>query len=231
MKRLLLILLFVSSAYAGRTIDSVGPMMDQVRQITMLESTTLLPDSTLRGCCLRALKWTSTDIGGVERQYRFLTVAGQAFYAIPDSTTEVVFVTMRTQEGLTKSLKAWYPQFFEDLGVIEGDPFSPTENDIPLAYNYWSDSLQLLPAPVREDTVIIKIYVEHKTMVNSAAADTMRIGFMSDAYAQAALYYACFEALVSVKNFNEANVFMGYYDKKKADLRTIFTRKFDILKQ
>ena len=234
MKKLLLVLLvllFISSAYAGRTIDSVGPMMDQVRQLTMLESTTFLPDSTLRGCCLRALKWTSIDIGGVERQYRFLTVSGTAFYAIPDSITEVVFVTLRTQEGVTKSLKAWYPQFFEDLGVIEGDPYSSTENDIPLVYNYWSDSLQLMPAPVREDTVILKVYVEHKTMLNSSTADTMRIGFSSDAYTQAALYYAGFEALVATDNLDKAAIFIQFYDKKKADLKAVFTRKFDILKQ
>jgi len=232
MIRIIISLLLLFSVAGANTIDSVGPMMDEVRQLTSLESTTLLPDSTLRACCMRALVWVSTEIGGVEVQHRIMTVEEQAFYALPDSMTQIVFLTMRTQNGVTKSLKAWYPQYLEETGITEGDPFSTSEDDLPYGYNHWADSLQLMPAPVTAgDTIILKIYVEHKTMANDSTADTMRLSFTGDVYSQAALYYACSEALRTVKLYDESKDFMAEYDKRKKSLQDVFTRRFDIPKQ
>jgi hypothetical protein len=228
MKLKILILLVLCASLQAQTMDSVGQMMSEARQLIGVESTTLLPDTTLRGCVLRSLVWTSTDIGGVESQYRFVTVALQAFYAIPDSTTEVLGATVRTEGGQTRSLKAWYPQFFEDLDIGDPDEWTASSDNIPFAYHYWDDTLQLLPHAVRDnDTIILFTYVEHKTLTNESDTDSMAISFSGSGYTQAALYYACAEAAMSIGRGQLSQTFMAGYEKKKAELFRVYNRRFD----
>lgn len=225
---LIAVLLLVPRLYAGVTVDDRTEAKSAVRQVTGLESTTLLPDSTLEDIVNRSVVWTSTDIGGVEANVRFVTVAGQAFYAIPDTVTEVLFATMRTEAGATRSIKAWYPQFFEDLNMGDPNTMQPSEMDIPYAYQVWDDSVQLMNAPVRDaDTVILKVYIEHPI----DTSDTTNFRFSSDAYTQAALDYACAEALRTVQRYEEAALWDARYEKKKADLFRVFTRRFDVMKR
>jgi hypothetical protein len=230
MKTLTLLVCFVlmvTCAYAGAPVSTLGKMADEVRILTGLESTSLLPDSSLNQFCAEALVWTSTDIGGVEFQFRFVTVAEQAYYAIPDTITEVLYASFRTQEGGTRSIKAWYPQFFEDLQIGDLNNLNPSENDLPYAYHYWSDTVQLLPAPARaDDTVTIAGYVEHRLVTD----DSMTIN-MTPAFTEAAVYYAASKALFSVKQSDRSNACLTIYAVLKQSLSDRFTRRFDVMKR
>ncbi len=218
------VLLCGGTASAGIVVDSIGSMKAEIRYMTHITSTSLLPDSTLHSFCDRALLWTSVDVGGVELQYKFTLTAEQAFYAIPDSITEVLFATY-ISGNVTKSIKAWYPQFFEDQFTLsEIDVTASSEDDIPVAYNYWADTIQLIPAPQKADSVYLKCFVEHSDL-----ADTGSI-LLKPAYTEAAVLYACHLAFISVAQFEEAALFLTLYEKKKASLRERYTRKFDLFK-
>lgn len=217
-------LLCGGTAFAGIVIDTVGGLNEQVRQEVSIEDLSMLPESTLTLFSKRAILWTSVDVGGVELQHHFTLVAGQAFYAIPDSITEVLHASYLSG-NITKSIKAWYPQFAEDAFDVTGISTDATDEDqIPVVYNYWADTIQLIPAPQQGDSVYLKCFVEHP---DAAVGDSI---CLKPAYTEAAIDYACYLALRSVKMYEDAAIFKAAYDEKKAALRERYTRKFDLFK-
>jgi len=227
MKRIILALMLVFFIATVAWVDSSLTLFDDfavmVRHKTHLENKSTLPDSVLWDLCSEAIIWTSVDIGGCEHTYKINTVANQNFYQIPDSITSINRVTMLTGDGETKSLKQWYPEYFDYFSL---PTLSSSEADqSPIAYDYWADTLQMMPTPVRVDTVYIKAFTEHIPTDTAAATDDISL---RPGYAMAALDYACYEALKTVGQFESANQWFGAYEKKKADLTARYMRRMDV---
>lgn len=223
-------LLLSGAASAATVVNLLADMNREVRQSISVENTALLPDTTLNDFCARAALWTSTDIGGVELQYSFYDTVDVKFYLLPDSVTEVLFTSVITSYGGTYSIKAWYPQFLEEieLSVAGGQDDAPPGIHY---YNYWADSLQLLPIPARSnDLIIIKCFVEHQALDTAGTGnDTLR--FTQSGYTEAAIDYACMLACRSLSRWDEAALWEASYEKKKASLKATYARKFEITGQ
>ena len=200
MKKLILAIIIVLMAGIVAFVDSSLTNFDDfavmVRHKTRISNKSVMPDSTLWDLCSESLIWTSVDAGGLEVTHRIQTVAQTVFYVLPDSLTSINRVTMLTSDGETKSLKQWYPEFFDyfNLPTIAGGDGDKS----PIAYDYWSDTIQMMPEPVRVDTIYIKAWVEHPPTDTAVANDTIRL---RPGYAMAALDYACYEVLKAVSQF------------------------------
>jgi hypothetical protein len=226
-KRLFLLLAFLSvsaSVRAGAVIRTVPEFSTAVREATNIYSTTALPDSTLLLFDRMAILETSVEVGGVEATYRFVTDSADPFYPLPDTTVAVLFTTILTKEGNTKSLKGWYPQYFEDLRLPALEASS--EDATPVAYLFWGDSIQLLPIPVRVDTIYMYCAVEHPRV---GASDTL--SFTRPAYTNAAVLLAAEKVFFHLGMFEEASLTLAAYEKKAEKLRAIYTRAFDVIKK
>ena len=217
-----LLLLFPYAVNGGDLITTVDEMGERVRDLTRISSQAILPDSDLYDFCGQALLWTSVDIGGVETIVRITTVATDPYYALPDTLVDVLFAYVNTKDAETRAIKAWYPQYFDELNL---PAFVGTDKEqIPLAYNYWQDTLQLLPVPLRaDDTVVFKCFVEHETAETSGA-----IIYLRPAYTEAALFYACHLSTVSVGMFAESEKFFALYERLKVGLKERYTRRFEV---
>lgn len=222
---LVMLCLFASTGFAGTMVDSLGEMKDIVRQLIGVESTSLLPDSTLRDICRGSVLWTSVDIGGVEYQYKFVTVADQGFYALPDTITKVLFASYISHAKGTYAFRSIYPQYFTEEPAILSDDAGAW--DIPLDYNYWADTIQIMPIPKQAgDTIVLKCFIEHRDITTDTASINL-----SPPYSYAAIIYACGYSCVSLGMFDKANWFLAEYEKMKKSLTETYTRGFDILKQ
>lgn len=245
MRRMVLVVLLMCCI--GSVVKAQPPYQDglslvsQVRQMTGAFSTSLLPDSTLKDIVSEAVVWTSTDVGGWEHTLTFIPIDNKRFYSLdslftargdtaPDGTAwkinEILFAGFLDAEGNTRSLKAWYPQFFEELnlpGIYETGP----GNDMPYAHQWWGDSLQIMEAGSTEDTMFFKCYMTHMDVTyDSSYTDTLKL--KAD-YTLAALDYACHRALMKIHEYERSAAYLALYEKKKMALRNKYARKFDVL--
>lgn len=225
MKRILLfIVLLVSAVEGAAPIRTLEEFRIRVREKTRLYSQVQLSDSILTPICREAVLATSVEVGGVEVTHTFLTSVGTAWYAIPDSVVQVLFGSIHAYGGGVYALKAWYPQFYDvfrlDELVEEG------ENQTPVAYNYWAGVIEMLPTPVREDTVYLKCYVEHPYLDTGASADSIRL---RSGYTLAALELAAALASIEVEQWEQAALFQARYESAAEKLRAVYTRRFDVV--
>jgi len=242
MRILFALLLMLSTVQAATVIDTLGKFKEQVRQFTGVESTELLPDTTLTDWCYLAIVNTSTEIGGVEAQYRVLTVAEQKFYSLPDTIVAVLATSLISTEGGTYVIRAGYPQYFDRFSLprigVADDAINVDDNSVPLEYHYWADTLQLLPAPIRDsDTLVLKCFIEHPSMTIGGAgdttasgannADTNTIAFTYSDYTTAALFLATAYTLYSIDEFDRGDRYFALYEKKKASLIQQYQRRLD----
>lgn len=219
----LLILIMLVPIWPDSSLSNFDDFAVMVRHKTRLKSQSNLPDSTLWDLCSESLIWTSVDAGGIEVTHRFETAANDAFYVLPDSLTSINRVTVITEDGETKSMKQWYPEFFDyfQLPALSSD----SKDQSPVAYDYWSDTIQIMPQPVRTDTIKVKCFVEHPNADTADATDNI---LLRPGYALAALDYACHEALKSVGNYEEAAHWLASYEQKKKSLQARYARRMDV---
>ena len=124
---------------------------------------------------------------------------------------------------VTKSIKAFYPQYFEDafnMDAVEGRG----KNAVPSGYQVWNDMVQLIPIPTQVDSVLFKCYIEHPVV--SAVGDSIKL---RPAYIEAATVYTIYLVLKQLKEYSEAALYKADYKDLKADLRAKYTPKFDVL--
>ena len=224
-RTLLVLLLLAGSVLGEASIDTLGAFTDAIRQTIGVESTALLPDSALDQIAEQSILWTSVDIGGVEAMISFYDTAGTKYYAVPDTIVSMLYAGVVAPDGSVWSLKAWYPQFFEELGLSStSSSSSPTT---PYAYIHWADTIQLLPTPSEGDALyIFRCFVEHQDI--SSDGDTIRL---KPAYTEAAKFYACHLACISIGRWEEAAQFKALYDDRKANLKAVYTRRLEVLPQ
>lgn len=229
MKKFLIFLaltLISGSLVAGHIVRNRDQFQDYVRQITGLEGTPLMPDSTLNAIIQHAVLRTSVEAGGVETQYRLVMASGTAWYNLPDSVTEILFATLLTEDGRTFSVKAFFPQWFGDTESPPKLSDDATPDEYPFGYNYWADTLQVFPIPNRADTLIVKCYVEHPTFQGTDSTnDTLQF---KPVYTDAAIELAASMALEAVESFDKADRRFAKWEKMRDALRAIYRRKFDI---
>lgn len=231
MKLKLLILIFVSigllvsTSYSGAVYSDLEDLVDAMRRQTEMTNTTLLSDSQAYDICKGALLWVSTDIGGYEKIHRFATAEGTAFYALEDSITEVLHVSLMSTDYLThRSLRNFDPELFEDafgLSKLEGTDDAVT----PKGYSVFADTIQLMPAPANVDSVFLKCYYEHPVPTASDSAIHLR-----PAYTEAALAFACYKAYMARHLYQEAAFYDALYMKLKNSLRERYTPKTAIVR-
>lgn len=221
----MLIILLTGPALAGSQITTVGKLIASARMTTGINSKVLIPDTVALDLAGRALTWVSTDCGGYEKTFRILTVEGQAFYAIQDSVVEILSATIVT-DNVTKSIKAWYPQFAEEtyqssLGSSSG---GSSEDAVPGAYHYWANSMQFIPIPIRVDSVYFFANYEHPTV--TATTDAVKL---KSPYAETAVQYLSALMYESIRDFEAAALAQAKYEKTKENLKAVYTRRFDVL--
>lgn len=213
---------------ASTLYPTLNAFAGAVRNQIQLYSNSVLPDTVVRQLSRSSIISVSTDIGGVERRVKITTVNGTAFYTLPDSIVSIVSATL-ISGTLTQSIKAWYPQFFEDyfnMKQLGGATLTGNDPDAtPKAYYYWADTLQLLPIPVKTDSVYLNCYIRHSPMV-TAADSLMRL---KSGFEEAAIYLACHKVLLALKMYEEAAHYWGYYEKKAAQLANKYKRDMDVL--
>ena len=230
MRSLFLVLIFVlfaSGVFAAQpAITTVADMMHAVRFQTNIKSTVALPDSQLVQFVSRGLVYTSIDIGGIETYVTLTTDTLQNFYAIPDSITKIVSATLISDSGATvKSLKAWFPQYFEgafDVSSLSGDE----EGQVPLGYHMWGDSVQLMPAPGKVDSVFLKVLVEH-IAITTLADSTKAIAF-DDGYKEAAIWFIGGIIFSRSKMYEDAAFYFLQYRERKAEILEDYAKGFDV---
>lgn len=220
---LLFVFLFVITTNAGVVFVDIEAFQDGIRNQLKITSTTMLPESIVIEISKRALLWTSTDIGGYEQLIRFATVADKPFYPVPDSITEILFATLiSTNNKITKSIKAWHPEYFEDAFDLQ-ELTGEGDDQTPKAYNYFSDTIQIIPTPSKADSIFLKCYMEHPMPVTADSTIHLR-----PAFAEAALMYACSEVQAYLGRYNESDFYMARYDKLKGDLMRKYKAKFGL---
>ena len=220
MKKYLFILLFPAVVWADAPITTYAQFKTAVRRIVGISSTSLIPDTSLSADANAALLWTSVDVGGIQAQFRIVTVADQAFYAIPDTICEILTVSFISEDGGTHSVRSWPPEIYEDV-VPTGNPAllsGEAEDDVPIAFNYWSDTLQLMPRPVNaDDSVVLKCHVEY------TVDSTLQL---KAAYLEAAKFYCAYLTMMNLRNYEEAGIFLGYYEVLRKKLRARYQNQF-----
>jgi len=226
MKKILILImlwLICLPVFGASALENFDAFCDRARQLTNVTSTELIADTVVYRLCSDAIVYTSADIGGLETQYKINTVADQAFYSIADSIVSINRVTVLTADGETKSLRLWYPQYFDywDMPTMaQGD-----EADVPIAYDFWADTLQVMPIPQRVDSIYLKAYVEHRTLSTDDDSDDIAI---RPAFAKAALDLACSDICMKVGLFEKADKFLARYEIKKKALLERYFREMEI---
>lgn len=211
---------------AQPAIATVADMMHAVRFQTNISSTTSLPDSQLVQFVSRGLVYTSVDIGGIETRVMLTTDTLQHFYALPDSVTKIVSATL-ISEGVTKSIKQYHPQYAEGVfgtSELEGDG----EYQIPTTYNMWGDSVQLIPSPVKVDSIFLNCLVEH-IAITTLADSTKAIAF-GEGHKEAAIFYTCGLIFTRSKMYEDAAFYFALYEKRKNELLQAYAKGFDALR-
>ncbi|MCK5612803.1 hypothetical protein KAR91_63610, partial [Candidatus Pacearchaeota archaeon] len=207
MKKYLFILLFPMIVSADPAITTFDQFKTAVRRTVDNESAVLIPDTSLTQDANAALVWTSIDVGGIQAQYRIVTVANQAFYAIPDTISEILTVSFISSDGGTHSVRSWPPEIYEDI-IPTGSPTllsGEDEKAIPIAFNYWADTLQLMPRPVHDDdSVILKCHVEY-----TVDSSTLQL---KAGYIEAAKFYCAYLTSIDLRLFEEATFFLAQYE-------------------
>ena len=212
---------------AGSVYSNLDEFVDGVRNTLKISSTSsIISEAALYQFCKEAILWTSVDIGGYEVTYRFITAADQSWYAIPDTVTEVLFATLQTVDGkLTKDLRAFHTEYVEEkfnLNTLYTDDGEAPDNDAtPKAYNVWADSIQLIPTPVKADSVILKCYMEHP-MPNISDS----LIHLKSAYVEAAMQFACGKVKEHVGLDAEGAKYFQKFGSIKADLLRKYESKF-----
>lgn len=233
MRYIFIILLFCSSVYSSSAIPTFKDFKEQVRTESRMHDTSHLPDTTLVRFSKRALLYTSVDIGGVEMQWKFNTAARTAFYAIPDTITQIVHATL-ISEGYTFTIKAWHPEFYKEL-FPDGIEISHLEeasggfdiDAVPLAYNYWADTIQLIPIPQKVDSVYLKTFVEYPVVDTTDAAT---IKFTNDAYTEAAITYCIYLIFKRSHMYESAALYLARYKELRTELKQAYTRKINAVR-
>jgi hypothetical protein len=217
----LFVLLCFVEIRAGTRISTAADFMARVRKAVNISNTTGLPDSVLLDLSDRALLWVSTNVGGIETQFAIVTVANQAFYAVPDSLVEITYASI-VSWGQTKSAVSWTPQFYDErfkAGKLEGTGV----DDVPSAFNFWSDTIQLMPVPTKADTIYFKGYLEHPAVDSSV--DAVRL---KPAYIEAAVTYATELVWEFLGEYDQAGIYAVKFKEQSAGLTTTYTRKIDL---
>lgn len=218
------LLVLGSTTRAGAIYETLDSFMVGVRYQTKITSGALLPDSLLLKFCARAILHTSTVVGGVESEFKFMTVVDTPFYVIPDTVIEILSV-MLISGTKTKPLLPYESRLTESIfKLTEFSQLTAGEGAAPRVYNVWADKLQLIPIPVSIDTIYLKCYVEHPAL--TAGADAI---VLQPAFTEAALSYASYlvlihldmpeQALIYKKDFNEiAALLIPKYRFRNIDL-------------
>lgn len=222
--RYFLVILFacilVSPVAASTDIDTLGDFMQEVRWELDYMSNDILPDSALIGLAKRAIVWTSIDIGGVEATYRVITDTLQQFYAMPDSIVEILFATL-LNGNVVHSMKVFDPAYFEDVfeitSLMQDDDLA-----VPQAYNYWADTVQFLPTPIKADTVYFKCYIEHPYVDSKDDSIQLR-----PAYIEAAIAYCCYLSYKRWERFEVAALYMATYEALRLKLIDKYKRRIE----
>lgn len=221
MKKLLCLLMLWSSVSAA----TLSSFKSDLRYQTQLRSTTILTDTALTTFCNRAIVFTSTDIGGLEYQWRVPVVSGTKFYRIPDSVIQI-FGASLVSNGITKSIKAYPPEFAEEdfklstLGAVQPGMNSDAT---PRAYQYWADTIQLIPIPIKADSLYLKGFVRHPQIM----ADTATIQ-LKPQYQEAAMAYACYLVWRSLEQYDKAEAWFASYKEIGQRLEKAQARKVDM---
>lgn len=232
MKKLLLILLLpvMVSAQDGIVFETVEDFMNGVRNQTN-NTSNQVSDADLVELCARAILYTAETVGGVESQKMVNTVADEPFIALPAGIVQILHATL-IRDDKTVTIKAWYPEFNEERGIPVGfeDGSGDTEDEFPLVYNYWADTIQLSPTPsVDDDSLYLKCYIRHDTIAIADTA-TQAVELISG-FAEAALFYACAIRELKADNFQVSQIYFALFEKQKAELIASYRRKFNVLPQ
>lgn len=219
----IVLFLLAGNLMAGTHIVDLGDMKESIRMDLQIKDNAILPDSALTDFCQRALLTTSTQCGGIQAMYSIVTVSEQAFYQLPDTIVEIIWGTVITGDaGKTMSIKAIPPPYAEDYGEIT-DLIESDENEdaTPPFYDYWADTIQLIPIPSRDDdTVFFKCFIEH----SSISLDTADLQLKST-YIDAAILWAEYLAYYSMQEYDQGNVYKAAYLEMKAELRAKYPPK------
>jgi hypothetical protein len=223
---LIMVLLAMSVQAVSPLYPSLGSFVQAMKNQTRVYSEGLMPDSVLYQYARGAIVDVSATIGGVEAQYTVYAVAGQALYPFPDSIVQVPFASI-VDGKYTKSIKQWPPQLFEDYfdltslgGATTGEP---DIDATPKAFNYWSDTLQLIPTPSQADTIIFKAFIRHSPMRETG--DTLVM--LQAGYDEAALYLACHKMYLGLQMYDEAKIYFEYFTTKAQSLTARYHRATD----
>lgn len=222
MKKLLCLILLWSSVSAA----TLSSFKSDLRYQTQLRSTTILTDTALTTFCNRAIVFTSTDIGGVEYQWRVILTSGTKFYRIPDSVIQIFGATL-VSNGVTKSIKAYPPEFVEEdfkagaaLGAVQP---AMSQDATPRAYQYWADTLQSIPVPVKTDSLYLKAFVRHPQITLDTATIKLK-----PQYQEAAMAYACYLVWRSLEQYDKADAWFASYKEIGQRLEKAQARKVDM---
>jgi hypothetical protein len=213
-------LLLVAPVWGSTDIDTLGDFMQEVRWMVNCADDDMLPDSVLIGLSKRALLWTSTDVGGIEATYLVETVKNQQFYEMPDSITQILFATT-VNGNYTFSIKSITPAYFEDVYMLQS--LTEGEDQVPQAYNYWSDTMQFLPTPIKVDSVYFKCYIEHPYVDSKDDSVQLRSPFI-----EPALEYCCYLVYKRWQELATAGTYMASYDALRAKLIARYTRQIEL---
>lgn len=229
MKRVLLAILFLvliaSPVGATSDVDTVSNLMQEVRWIVHCSNDDMLPDSVLIGFAQRALVWTSADIGGIEAIFLIETVAGTEFYAFPDTVTEILYGTF-IDSNRTHSIKSFTPSFYEDAYDRQTTLDTGTGDQQPRAYNLWADSIQLMPSPIKVDSLWFKCFVEHPACSLATAPIILR-----SPYVEAAIEYTCMLVYKRWQEFDKAAYFQASYNAMKVNLVERYRKRMELMPQ
>jgi hypothetical protein len=220
-----LAVLLIGTVWAAGDINTAAKFRARLRLKANVYDTVLAPDSVLIRLTQEACLTVSTEVGGYEKQFRVITAAGQAFYALQDSVVEVVSAVV-VSNGLTKSIKAFYPQFWEDAGNADNLGTESGSEASPGGYIIWDDSVEMLPVPVQVDTIYFKCFYEHPLIDDS----TDSVKLKSD-YTLLAVDYAQYLLYLVLKDYEQAVSWNGIYENKAKKLIAKYTPKFDVAKQ
>lgn len=211
------------SSVSAATLSS---FKSDLRYQTKLRSTSVLNDTALTSFCNRAIVFTSTDVGGVEYQWRVILTSGTKFYRIPDSVIQI-FGASIVSNGITKSIKAYPPEFAEEdfkagatLGAVQP---GPNTDATPRAYQYWADTLQSIPVPIKTDSLYLKGFVRHPQITLDTATIKLK-----PQYQEAAMAYACYLTWRSLDEYEKADAWLASYKEIAQRLEKAQARKADM---
>ena len=200
--------------------NTLRAFMNEVRRRTRLYSGSLLNDGLLRDAASKGIQYTSTDAGGLENGFRITTVNGRAFYRVPDSTVQIVYASL-VSGGYTKSIKSYPPEYVEgDLSLDHLEGIGPDQ--VPRAYKWWNDTLQLIPIPVKTDSIYFSTFIRHPLII----LDTATVKLKGD-FREAAILYTIYKVWMSVDEYGKADAYLKAYRDVADRARAAAVRKVD----